>query len=160
MSEFTCSTCKGSFLGLPAMTNACGTFCLTCKHRILQRRMDAGRAPKEFDGRCLWCGEMIPEGKRTSTRPDGEIVHENVHMECRGRRDWILRCIRYSDRVAKYVAAREAEEAPAREARAIEAARRSAAQPVSAAPTASASSLENQVRELREMLSKLLNGGK
>jgi DNA-directed RNA polymerase subunit RPC12/RpoP len=116
-SMYTCSRCKKDFDGEPFFKNAAGTFCQQCKKYIMDRMKEARiTSNNALRGICLWCGEKITSENSLSASHDDE----HVCRRCAKNRDWMLRCIRYSDRPAKYVARIEEKEAPARKAREIE----------------------------------------
>jgi hypothetical protein len=75
----------------------------------------------------------------------------SVHRECGNRREWLLKCIRYSGKAAEYVAAREKEEAPRRALRAAPIRPSQQAQPIDTG--------EMERRIMESLLKRLLGGG-
>ena len=111
---YTCNRCKKDIQGEVAFKNAAGSFCPDCKAIIHARAAEGTRARNALlNGGCIWCGEKI-----TPSNPAGKS-HEgcNIHLECEARRDWMLKCIRFSSKLAKYVARTEERERPLREER-------------------------------------------
>jgi hypothetical protein len=102
------------FAEKPAMQNACGQFCETCKAEMHAKASESMKQRIEaLNGVCVWCGEMI-----TDTSPAGKSnEHCNIHASCESKRDWVLKCVRYSDRMAKYVTRIEDREKPIRDIR-------------------------------------------
>ncbi len=105
---YKCSGCKRQFDGEPIMSNATGKYCQTCENTRKQRMMQALQRKHELlNGRCIWCNDMT----------EAENNRDHICRRCKSGRTWLLKCIRHSDKAAKYAAAREVEEAPAREVR-------------------------------------------
>lgn len=147
---YKCSMDGNNHDGEPALKNACGTFCPECKAKIHAKAAEGVKERIEsLNGCCIWCGEKI-----TEANPSGKS-HEgcNIHETCEQKRDWVLKCIRHSDKMAKYVARTEERERPMREER--EKAKRSAEQPTMAetVPTEQ----EARLRRVELMLNKLVN---
>lgn len=146
---YTCGMCKKSVEGEVAFKNGAGSFCPECKAIIHARAAEGARARSaKLNGNCVWCGEKI-----TPSDPAGKS-HEacNIHVACEARRDWILKCIRFSDKLAKYVARTEERERPMREER--EKALQSA-KPTVVATEAMPNEAEARLRRLELMLNKL-----
>lgn len=146
---YTCGMCKKSVEGEVAFANNAGNFCRECKAIIHARAAEGTRARSAaLNGHCVWCGEKI-----TPKAPAGKS-HKgcNIHLACEARRDWILKCIRFSDKLAKYVARTEERELPMREERkkAMQ-----AAKPTVAAAEAVPNEAEARLRRLELMLNKL-----
>ena len=111
---YTCSMCKQAKEGEVAFKNGAGSFCRQCKKIIHARAAEGFRARRAaLKGRCVWCGEEI-----TPHNPAGKS-HKgcSIHVQCEARRDWILQCIRFSDKLVKYVVRTEERERPMREER-------------------------------------------
>ena len=147
---YKCSMCKIRHDGEPAFVNACGKFCASCKAKIHERAAEGTRKQSlKFNGRCIWCGEMITE----ETKQPRANNSDNVCQPCALRRDWLLNAIRLSDRPAKYVAHREERERPMREERqrVIEATQ----QEKPAIAVAEPSETEARLMRLEKMLNKL-----
>ncbi len=110
---FKCVFCKKEFTGEPVMRNGSGAYCKECKDELVRRMRIASQARREnFDGCCVWCGkkltsENIRRGKNNS----------GVCRSCDTHREWLLACIRHSDKPAKYVSRVEDKECILREAR-------------------------------------------
>jgi hypothetical protein len=139
---FQCAMCKKHF-ELPAMTNIAGSFCADCKAEWNRRKNFGTRnrrpmmpvesvdeileeenhhpgkpdsstpwRPEDLYGSsCRWCGEEINE-----SNPPLSSCNACIHQSCDNHRDWLLKCIRYSDWAARYVVHRERREKPRREA--------------------------------------------
>lgn len=129
---FTCKMCKQTVDGDPARTNGVGQFCLKCHNEIssrgrksqnitckcgapvhskgmcsacYQKMWQANRRFQEHYGSqrtCIWCGDYITKNNEQTGKTD-----ENVCRDCSSGRNWLLKCMRYSDKAAKYVACRE-----------------------------------------------------
>lgn len=112
--RFKCAMCKRTLLGQPALKNGTGIYCDECKAIIHARSAEKHRVRRAAQNeQCPWCGKPI-----TPTRPAGRShVNCYIHLTCERHRDWLLKCIRHSDYVAKYVARTEAKEAPRRKER-------------------------------------------
>ena len=152
---YVCCHCKRQYIGAPAMTNGAGSFCVGCKSDMLRK---ASEAPRErsamLNGRCMWCGENITDG--SGHRRPGYI--DNVCRTCCSHRDWLLRCIKFSDHPAKYVASKEDKERAERLLRKAEE-RAAAEQPklaLAPAKVAAESSTEARIDSLEAKVDKLL----
>lgn len=119
MNSYICCMCKKTFEGEPAMRNNAGRFCPECNMRLRARIAEGcrNRVRTSPEG-CIWCGELIKDNRNHGD--DHESV--NICTACENHRSWLLKCIRVSDRPAKYVARVEAREAGARKERKIRAA--------------------------------------
>lgn len=107
---YKCISCKRDFNEEPAMKNGAGSFCRECEDRRLVRvRAGMYERSRRLGDDCLWCGDVIVE----KTTDD-----DHVCGLCKTMRSRVLKCIRNSDRVGKYVAAREEREKESREERA------------------------------------------
>ena len=105
---YTCNRCKKAFENEPAMVNGAGSFCAECEvHRKMKMAEAMKKRVEERDGGCVWCG--------TKLKPDEQ--RDAVCRDCQTNRDWLLKCIRHTEHVAKYVASREVAERESREAR-------------------------------------------
>jgi len=117
---YQCNMCKRDKSGLPAMKNNCGIFCEDCKAEISRKMIEAVKEKQaNWNGLCEYCGKPITQNDPSSfmiRNSGGKYVHES----CERKRDWMLDCIRYSGRLAQYVAKTEAKESDAREMRAAE----------------------------------------
>jgi len=120
MNSYICCMCKKTFAGEPAMRNNAGRFCPECNMRLRARIAEGCRnRVRTSQECCIWCGEQIKHVRDHGS--DRESV--NICKACETHRAWLLKCIRVSDRPAKYVArveAREAVDRKAREIRAVE----------------------------------------
>lgn len=98
---YKCATCKGTFNGIPRLKNNAGEFCEKCDS-IRLAKMEAGIKKRsiELGDKCQWCGDDIHNRK------------EGTHVcnDCQKKRDWLLKCIRFSDKPANYVARVEEKE--------------------------------------------------
>jgi hypothetical protein len=113
---YTCCRCKNTFDGTPALKNACGAFCPEC------RPVSVGRGHSTISENCIGCGEKMTDSDRKRNGKD----HSNICAECVSLRDsQLLRRIRASDWLFKYVTRAEERERPARESM-IRAAKKSA----------------------------------
>lgn len=113
--------CKQTKSGSPVFENNAGTFCQTCRDEMKRRSVAAVLKKREnFDGKCMYCGGTIDEKHPSSEMLYGAGGYRS-HCECDTKRDWVLRCIRHSDKIAKYVEKTEKKEKPLREARLREA---------------------------------------
>ena len=108
---YQCSMCKESQDGEPVFVNGAGQFCSNCKSEIHRRAGDAMR--KRRSDLCRWC-ECVLTPENSNQSPSRDI---GVCKECCSRRDWLLKCIRLSDRPARYVARTEEREKQERDAR-------------------------------------------
>lgn len=150
---FKCATCKTTFDGTPAMTNGAGTFCRGCEDMRKHKATEATRARfADLGSDCIWCGETGPH-------KDKHGASSRVCTTCDNNRDWLLRCIRHSNKAADYAAKTEERELPLRrERQAQEAAAKLAAKEALAnasyAPVARDDSTERLDR-LEKMLMKL-----
>lgn len=116
---YTCKMCKGMFGGEPALKNAAGEFCFECKATIRARIADGTRARGlALNGCCMWCGEKITDKNRVARANDPDKRGEkHVCSDCSVNRDWLLKCIRFSDKASKYAARAEDREREGREER-------------------------------------------
>jgi hypothetical protein len=119
---FNCSMCKEEFQDPPAMINATGKYCAGCKGEINARSVNTRKHRHVIRTRvptaeraCIWCGSAGPFHK---CQEDTATVCKVCHTH----RQWLLKCIRYSDKAAHYVAKREATELPLRQEREAQAA--------------------------------------
>jgi hypothetical protein len=119
---FNCSMCKGEFEEPPAMVNATGNYCAGCKGEINARSVNMRNQNRSIRTRvptseraCIWCGSTGPFHK---CQEDTATVCKVCHTH----RQWLLKCIRYSDKAAHYVAKREEKELPLRQEREAQAA--------------------------------------
>jgi len=109
--SYQCVMCHKAMDGEPALKNGAGTFCPPCREVIRTRLAEAMAARRQArlgpDGRptCTWCGRAIKDGQA------------GVCQTCDGHRDWVLKTVRRTDRLARYVARIEEKEAPERTAR-------------------------------------------
>jgi hypothetical protein len=141
---YTCNRCKKEYDGEPAMKNNAGIFCAECEAERKRRVSESHKQRiKSLNGCCIWCGEKVEKHKIGS---DDHMCEPSKRL-----RDHLLKCIRFSDHAAKYVAAREAIEAPKREARlaAAMAARKEAT------PEPTPSDAEARLLRMEKMLNKL-----
>jgi hypothetical protein len=147
---YTCGMCKKRVEGEVALKNGAGSFCSEC-HAIIRERSAEGMRARSaaLNGHCIWCGEKIT--KANPAGGGGSHASVNVHLACERNRDWALKCIRHSDRIARYVARTEERERPLREER--EKAMR-AAKPSIAAESVPSDD-EARLRRLELMLNKL-----
>jgi DNA-directed RNA polymerase subunit RPC12/RpoP len=110
---YICNKCKRKFEGDAVFKNGAGEFCRQCKEFIHKRAAEVQRQRNaERKGYCVWCGKKI-----INELVQRGFEDENVCKDCRNHRDWMLKAIRFSDRVALYVARTESREGPLREAR-------------------------------------------
>jgi hypothetical protein len=113
--------CKGEFQDPPAMINGTGKYCAGCKGEILARSFNTRKHNRATRTRvptkraCIWCGSTGPFHKC-----EEDIA--TVCKVCHTHRQWLLKCIRYSDKAAHYVAKREEKELPLRQEREAQAA--------------------------------------
>ena len=107
---YICNRCRTHHEGQPALKNNCGSFCDGCRSEILIK-MQAGRrrTTRNQTDICIWCGRKIKEGDRDGT--------DNLHVKCGSNRDWLLMCIRYSDKPFRYITSKEEKEKPLRRQR-------------------------------------------
>lgn len=144
---FTCCMCKENFDDSPVFKNGAGEFCEECRHEMI-RRIKESNASRASDGRCIWCGDPL----------EGAVVDDNVHIECTKNRDWLLKCIRHSGRVLKYVQRVDRREKELRQARI----RREKAESESAAnqisgDKAKKNGTDERLDRVEAMLTKLLS---
>ena len=146
MSDYICKMCQAPQKGQPALRNATGCYCKSCRDVITERMIEGSRrAAESRRGVCPWCGDVITEKNRQAGR---EKESENVCAPCVRHRVWMLKSIRYSDRLADYVSKTEQREAPIREARAKAIAQ---SPPVKQSPT----SADDRIARLESMIEKL-----
>ena len=125
---FTCTMCKEEISGEPVLVNAAGSFCADCNREVNDRktagiRRHYGRTNNnpdmELDMRmgdtCAWCLKEINKANPPSLRTTALI-----HRGCDSHRNWLLECIRVSDRPYEYVARVEEREKPKRVQREVE----------------------------------------
>jgi hypothetical protein len=141
---FLCSSCKNTFGCDPSLKNGAGSFCKDC-HKKMHDKMIAVNRKRliETDGVCKYCGEIA--------EPFQGDPNETVHVckKCTGTIiPHILKCIRYSDKIAKYVASREEKESTSRKSR--EAAR------IIASESQAIKAPEDRITRLEGMLEELL----
>lgn len=106
---YQCKMCKRSFAGAPSRKNGVGAFCEACSREISNRQ----RKPKRIatiNGNlahevCVWCGDVLTDGNRRS-HGDRDLS-DNTCVVCDKNRGWLLRCIKISEKPAKYVASKE-----------------------------------------------------
>lgn len=112
---FKCNKCHTNTEGEPAFKNAAGSFCVHCKKIIHELAADAMRERnKQLLDICPWCGDKLHDGNRLATR---DKLAENVCAVCSKNRDWLLKCIRHSDRPSRYASRVELREKAGREQR-------------------------------------------
>ena len=89
------------------LTNKCGDWCLECWDAIAKKRLES-RLKKDAatNGVCKYCG------RPAELRAENDTTH--VCSLTTKMRVHILECVRYSDVLARYVAATEDREAPER----------------------------------------------
>jgi len=110
---FKCCMCKMFKDGEPEMKNGLGVFCKDCKDKMKTKTSEGIKGYKmKNDGYCLWCGEKIED-----TDLKKESGDNHVCCSCNRHRDWLLRCIRHTNRVIRYVTRVEEKEKPERKAR-------------------------------------------
>lgn len=110
---FICVHCKEEFNGNPAMRNAAGEFCQDCENiRKQNARLGMLARKRHVSDVCIWCGDKLTKSNRQTGKDN-----EQVCKRCSNNRDWFLRCVRYSDKAAKYAAMVEERERPLREKR-------------------------------------------
>lgn len=147
---YTCATCKQAFSGTPAMSNGAGKFCASCDSVRRERMIQGTRARYAALGDdCLYCGAKGPHG--TKDKPT------RVCKRCDDGRDWLLSCIRHSDKVVEYVTKTETKEKDARQARQAEEARLRLQAADTAVPAQQEPDTKTQTRldRLEAMLEKL-----
>ena len=150
---FKCATCKNTFEGAPSMNNGAGAFCSGCDGARKHKAAEATRARfAEMGDDCMWCGEPGPH-------KDKHRAVSRVCLACVNGRDWLLRCVRHSNKAADYAAKTEERELPLRRERqaheaAAKVAAREALENACAAPAARDDSTERLDR-LEKMLMKL-----
>lgn len=142
---YNCNGCKRQINDEPVMANAAGKFCQTCEDLRKERLKEAIERKHELlNGRCLWCNDSV----------ESHNVRDHICGKCKSGRGWLLKCIRNSDRAAKYVAARETEEAPARLAR-VEAHYEASRPAVNGRPVPMET--ESRLSRMEGMIEKLMN---
>lgn len=100
---FKCCSCKNEYAGTPDMTNACGDFCVECHE---QKKMKQRNSTKYSDC-CRWCGDYLTN-RNTSMKRLKRGENTYVCKRCEHMRDqWLLKCIRHSDKAFRYVKSRE-----------------------------------------------------
>jgi len=141
--------CKRTFTGTPAWKNAAGDFCPECRAEVMKRMAEGNRnrVRNSPDG-CIWCGRPLHEVRYHGK--DRESV--NTCADCETHRAWLLKCIRVSDRPAKYVARVEEREAEGRKEREIRAAAKPVQLPLQPQPTES----EARLARVEKMLNTLM----
>lgn len=149
MNSYNCCMCKRTFTGTPAWKNAAGDFCPECRAEVMKRMAEGNRnrVRNSPDG-CIWCGR--PLHKVRYHGKDRESV--NTCADCETHRAWLLKCIRVSDRPAKYVARVEEREAEGRKEREIRAAAKPVQLPLQPQPTES----EARLARVEKMLNTLM----
>jgi len=161
---FKCCVCKREFEGQPALSNGVGNFCDDCKVEMQKKSRQAMQRQKEQASNiCYFCGEPITNRNPAYGNEDSGYKR-HAHSRCCQNRDWLLKCIRASDRIAKYVAKREERERPKREERSrrqhhIEAQAKLTQQTPSEAkpqPDAHMQTQENRLNQIEETLKKLV----
>ena len=107
---YKCGRCKTDFQGEPAMRNNAGSFCFNCEvDRKRKMAVAAEHRSNLLGDSCLWCGD---KAARQSRGKEKQSIH--VCQRCDEGRDWLLRCIRHSNRPSDYVLRTESREAPLR----------------------------------------------
>jgi methionyl-tRNA synthetase len=100
--------CKEQFMTEPHSSNICGSFCEKCTNERLDRLRSSVKARQEEKrngtSNCVWCGDETEHHES-----EGSVCYR-----CKQNRNWLLDCIRISDRPFKYVSAREEVESKAR----------------------------------------------
>jgi hypothetical protein len=92
------------------MRNNAGSFCPDCEsQRKLRVTESQKKRIRDLDNCCLWCGDKVEDYKIGSD--------DHICEGCKRMRDRLLKCIRNSGRVARYVSIREEAEALNRKAR-------------------------------------------
>ena len=105
---YKCKRCKQSFETQPAVTNGAGSFCADCEaYRKARQAAELKSRVEDRNGGCVWCGSQLTADEQ----------RDSVCAGCQSNRDWLLRCIRHTEHVSKYVASREAAERETRAAR-------------------------------------------
>jgi DNA-directed RNA polymerase subunit RPC12/RpoP len=145
--SYECVMCHKAMDGEPALKNGAGTFCPPCREVIrvrlaeaMEHRRQARLAP---DGRptCTWCGRAIKDGQAGVCQP------------CDSHRDWVLKTVRRTDRLARYVARIEEKEAPERSAREMARRRAEEQKPL---PLAAPDPVAQRLERVEAMLAKML----
>jgi hypothetical protein len=140
---YHCKTCKKQLEGEPALINACGSFCANCEIIRKQKMQESIlRRNHILGGLCMWCGDSI------SKMPIGE-KQDHVCDTCKHNRDWLLKCIRFSDKAARYTATREEIESVKRQEMAKMAARQTEIASIKPNET------EARILRMEQMLAKL-----
>ena len=149
MNSYNCCMCKRTFTGTPAWKNAAGDFCPECRAEVMKRMAEGNRnrVRNSPDG-CIWCGRPLHEVRYHGK--DRESV--NTCADCETHRAWLLKCIRVSDRPAKYVARVEEREAEGRKEREIRAPAKPVQLPLQPQPTES----EARLARVEKMLNTLM----
>ena len=110
---YTCIVCKEEKEGDPVMTNNAGSFCGECRAAMQAKSAESRkRIMLEWDGRCIWCNNVITAATRQNCDEE-----KRVCIPCAAHRDWLLKCIRHSDKPLKYILATEEREKAGREKR-------------------------------------------
>ena len=149
MNSYNCCMCKRTFTGTPAWKNAAGDFCPECRAEVMKRMAEGNRnRVRNSPGGCIWCGRPLHEVRYHGK--DRESV--NTCADCETHRAWLLKCIRVSDRPAKYVARVEEREAEGRKEREIRAAAKPVQLPLQPQPTES----EARLARVEKMLNTLM----
>jgi hypothetical protein len=109
---FTCSSCK-KFYSENELShiNPTGKYCKDCNTKRLSKAVNARLNNRKTN--CSWCGEPLSNSKLDNASSE----YSSVHASCANNRDWLLKCIRYSDKPFKYITKKEAENKPIREER-------------------------------------------
>jgi hypothetical protein len=108
---YTCVRCKEEFEGNAPLINGVGEFCNGCKD-VIRIKSSITRKNKNPENRCIWCNKKIALDSLQWQQERGTSVCNT----CEKNRQWLLECIRFSDRPAKYVARVEEKEKPGRAA--------------------------------------------
>jgi hypothetical protein len=95
--------CKNTFAGEPFWKNGAGTFCEPCRKEMKRRAVEGFVTRNhEKDGICKYCGEKTTERPGTDTCMVCDVCSKNMY--------WVLKCIRFSDRLYRHVVSREERE--------------------------------------------------
>lgn len=104
---YDCKMCKKTFEGEPARSNGVGLFCAECNRKIIDLSLRT-HAMRRAEGTCLWCGDELTESNTYGRNLlSDNKSSERVCRECESGRSWLLACIKYSDRPARYTASKE-----------------------------------------------------
>jgi len=135
---YTCGMCKKYFLGKPVRRGGMSSFCQTCADEMVARSVAARRSTYEkalAADLCTWCGKPLGDEPRGPSK-DPNSSPCLMHLRCDRRRNWVLECVRYGPKMAKYVASIEEREAPRREEAALRKAEEAKAEEAKAAERA------------------------